>query len=339
MTKEFKKLAEEIWQTIDTSERILLHLHPSPDGDCTGSALAMMWALEGMGKKVTVISGDSQPPGNLSSLPGFGKISVQTISQTNLANYDLFLIQDAAGMEQISRLEKFSFPANLKTVVIDHHRSNPAFGQVNLIDSNYPAVCQIIYDLLKWKKVKLTPEIASNLYVGIYTDTGGFKYPPTDEKTLKAAADLTRVSKDFTRIIFTIENANTPEKILFLGLALNSIEHYFDDNLALSVVTQKKLNELKIDKSQTEKSDIANTLKSVIGWNIGICMMEVDDGIVNLSMRTRDAERFDVSKIAVAVGGGGHKAAAGATIKMPLDEAKKFLLTKIKEIYPELGEA
>lgn len=336
MTEEVKKIAPIIWKEIKKAKRILLHLHPSPDGDCTGAALAMMWAMEGLGKKVTIISGDSNPPSTLSSMPGFEKIENKDINQIQLDDYDLFIIQDASAWNQVSRKNLVGIPEKMMTVVIDHHGSNAKFGKINLVEPTYPATCQLVYDLLTCWKIKITPEIADCLYVGIYTDTGGFKYFPTSANTLMAAAKLASVSTDFVKLIFNIENSNSEGKIRFIGLALSQVELFYGKQVAISAISSECLRERSIDNSDTEKTDIANILKSVVGWNIGILMMEVENGSVNVSLRTRDSVKFDVSKLAKTVGGGGHPASSGATIPMAIEEAKKYLLEKVGEVYPEL---
>lgn len=338
METKNKELVGQIWKEIEKASNILLHLHPSPDGDSVGSTLAVMYVLEGMGKKVTLISGDSNPPPTLSSLPGFEKIINQQIEKINLSNYDLFLILDSAAMEQVTRKHDLEIPENLMTIVIDHHQSNTRFGKINLVDESSPATCQIIFELLSIWKIIITPEIADCLYVGIYTDTGGFKYPPTSAVTLAAAAELSAISTNFINIIFLMENNNSPGRIKFLGMALSAIELFYNDNVAISAVSQKQLQSQSISSNDCEKANIPNLLKSVIGWNIGISMVETESGAVNVSMRTRDAKKYDVSKLAVAIGGGGHPAAAGGTINMSLSDAKTHLLEKAKEVYLELAD-
>ena len=338
MNETTKVMSRTILLEIEKATNILLHLHPSPDGDSVGSALAMMMALELMGKKVTLISGDSNPPSTLAALPGFEKIINRPIGKTDLGEYQLFLILDSASMTQVTRKTTLEIPEGLMTIVIDHHGTNPRFGKINLVEKSYPATSQIVYDLLKEWNVSLNTAIASCLYMGIYTDTGGFKYPPTSADTLAAAADLARYSTDFTRLIFSIENNNSEGRIRYLGLALSQIECFYQKNLAISAVTQEQLKRLSIATSDTEKADISNILKSVVGWNIGACLTEVENGSVNVSLRTRDAKRFDVSKLAVALGGGGHPAAAGGTINLPLAEAKALLIKKAGEVYLELSD-
>jgi phosphoesterase RecJ-like protein len=157
----FKICARRIWKEIDRSKRILLHLHPSPDGDCTGSALAFYHVLIGLGKDVVLIQGDSEFPKNLSHLPGADKILAKNITQIDLSQFDLFLILDAASIKQVTKVTELKFPKKLQTIVIDHHQSNEKFGKVNMVIPSSPATAQIIYELFVVRKIKIAPKVAA----------------------------------------------------------------------------------------------------------------------------------------------------------------------------------
>jgi len=340
MTEKVKQYAPKIWEQIQKSKKILMHLHPSPDGDSVGGVLAMTHLFKRIGKKVTIISGDSVLPKSLSFLPGFGEILPKNYFQIKPEDFDLFLILDTSSLNQISKIDKIVFPEKLTTIVIDHHSTNEGFGTIDLVETSYSATCRILYDLIKEWRQPITAEMAVCLLMGIYTDSGGFKYLlKTSRETFLAAADLITIYPDFPKAIFTYENMGQPEQISYLGLALSSIETFFSGKVAMAVVPYKELAKRGIKKEHTDKMEVSNYLKSVVGWEIGISFTEVEPNVVNLSLRTRDAEKFNVAKIALATGfGGGLKAAAGATLKMPFQEAKKFLLETIKKVYPGLGE-
>lgn len=331
--------ASQIWQKIDKAEKILLHLHPSPDADSVGSALAMRWFLESIGKKVDLIKGDSNPPRYLNGLPGFEKIENRHYGEVKVEDYDLFIILDSMDITRVSNFATITFPESLTTIVIDHHARNPKFGTINLVDGTYVATSQILFDLFTLWKKPISKEMAICLLLGIFGDSGGFKYEPVNWKTLATAAKLAKINPDFPRYIFELENNNEPDRIKFIGLALNSIELYFSEQVAISVVTFEQLQSAKIEAGSVDKAYISNFLKSVSGWNVGIAMVEKDKGVVGLSLRTRDPKKWNVATIAEATGkGDGHPAAAGATMTMPMAEAKQLLLEKIKEVYPELGQ-
>src|SRR5579884_2404419 len=337
MTDKAKEMAPQIWEAIQKSNNVLLHFHPSPDPDTVGSSMAMMHLISGLGKNVTVISGDSNIPNWLKALPGTNKVLQKNYREINPKDFDLFIIMDSSNMDMISKKTEVKFPENMTTVVIDHHISNSGFGKINLVDDHYVATCHLIYDLMKEWGVELTPEIAACLFLGIYSDSGGFQYPPTGPDTFLAAAELVKIYPNFTDLVFEFGNNNDPGRIKFEGLALSSVEHYFGDKLAISCIPFEAFEKNGLYITDSERSNIPNFLKSVIGWDLGISFIEKEPGKIKLSFRTRDDQKYDLSKIAMALGGGGHKGAAGASIDKPFDEAKKYLLEKLAETYPDLG--
>ncbi|MFA5024912.1 MAG: bifunctional oligoribonuclease/PAP phosphatase NrnA [Candidatus Shapirobacteria bacterium] len=329
---------QQIKSVIDESPRILLHLHPGPDADSVGSALSFFHYLKSLGKEVTLISGDSNLSPSLMTLPGAEFITPKNYFDLSLKDFDLFIILDSSEVRQISKLDKIVFPESLKTIVIDHHTSNEGFGQINLIDGSSPATCQIVYELFEELKIKITPTIATCLFAGIYADTGGFKYNSTSSKTFAICAKLTKISPDFSQTIFNLENNDRPERLKLLGLHLNHVETYFDNRIAFSAISQALIRKSNFNADDSVNSEVANTLKSVVGWEVGISMIEAGKNRVKVSFRTRDPKLFDVSAIAVATGfGGGHMAAAGALIPMSLSKAKRLIIRTIARLHPELG--
>ena len=338
MSDKVKQLAPEIWAEIQKANKILLHLHRGPDPDSAGSALAMMHLLKSLGKSVMVIAGDSPLSPSMSAIPGYDQIISKNYFQIEPKDFDLFLILDSSSLSQISREKEIIFPENLRTVKIDHHQNDADFANINLVDTSYCATAQLIYDLMTAWEVKISPEMAACLFAGIYSDTGGFKYPPTNWETLLAGSNLIKIYPDYFRMIFEWENSRTPKQLEFLGLALSSIEHYFSNKVAISFISYEELQKHGISKEDTKNVELPNLLKSVTGWIIGISAIETTQENMEISLRKREYEGSDLSKLAIALGGGGHQAAAGGTIKMPFAEAKKFLLEKIQEVYPDLRQ-
>lgn len=273
-------------------------------------------------------------------LPDFHLIKPLNYTQIKPEDYGLFLILDSSSTNQITKLEEITFPETMATVVIDHHQTNLKFGTYNLVDSTSPATRQILFNLFTDWGVKIDPETALCLYFGIYSDTGGFKYPNTTYKTLEIASKLAKINPDFPKVIFEMENSKVPENLYYAGIAYNSLENYFGGKVVISAVPYKELAKRGIKKEPTEKMEISNNLKSVIGWDIGISFIEIEPENINVSFRTRRSDLYDLSKIASSIGkGGGHKAAAGTTIYAPFNEAKKQLLETIAKVYPSLGKA
>lgn len=336
----FKICARRIWKEIDRSQKILLHLHPSPDGDSIGSSLALYHTLTKLGKTVTVIQGDSPVPLNLSHLPGADKIIPKNITQIDLSKFDLFIILDSSSINQITKFNNFKLPKKFKTIVIDHHQSNEKFGKINLIIPTSPATAQIIYDLINYRKIKITPQIAACLYVGIYTDSGGFRYFNPTYKTFNIASQLAKIYPKFPKLIFNIENSDSPDRLKFISLMLASIKTFYSDHVAIATLSYEQIlsNHLSLN-TIGGYSEIGNMIKAVVGWDIAVTLVEIQPEVVKVSFRTRNSDLYDLSKTAVATkNGGGHKAAAGATLNVSLDKAQELILSIIKKLYPKIDQ-
>src|SRR3989344_3353977 len=127
---DFDAKASQIFDEIKKASSILLHCHPSPDPDSVGSALAMKFALEQLGKKATVIKGDSEIPQAFMHFPGAKEIIAENFFEVDLKEFNLFIILDSAAPEQISRFKPIKFPLPIRTIVIDHHRTNPGYADI-----------------------------------------------------------------------------------------------------------------------------------------------------------------------------------------------------------------
>ena len=198
--------------------------HPSPDGDSVGSTVAMKLVLEQIGKKVVAIQGDNEIPAAFSHFPGSDRIQKNNFFEIDPSTFDLFIIQDMAALERVSRKGEIKLPPSMKVIVIDHHDTTmPYAGLVNLIDPSYPSTTAMLFDLFIEWKIELTPEMAANIFIGTYTDTGGFKYSKTWPETFEMAAKLTRLYPDFSRLILTMENGRSQQELISLGLLLSRI--------------------------------------------------------------------------------------------------------------------
>ncbi len=324
--------APVILAEIKKAKSVLLHCHPSPDPDSVGSALAMKFAVEQLGVKATVFKGDSEIPDAFMHFPGARDIVQKNFFELDLAEFDLFIIQDSGSKEMISRFKPIEFPLPMRTIVIDHHASNQGYGDINLVEPTYPAACQVLHDLFMEWQIKLTPEIAANLFIGMYTDTGGFKYRGTTARTFAVAAELTKIVPSFPKLISDMENSRTPGDLALQALALSNIETFLNGKCGLSIVTLAGLKEKNIPMSDVHAGMISPILQSVKEWSIAGVIIEVAPGNIKMSFRSKDAD-YDVSKLAVALGGGGHKDAAGAVLMMPLEDAKKLVVQKMEELY------
>ena len=335
---EFRETALKIKAEVDRAQTILLCCHPGADPDSAGSVLALMHYLRSIGKNVIAIRGDDELSKGLLTLPGAEKILNKNFTEIDNEEFDLFISTDSSSPDQVTKCGEMTQEAKNKTIVVDHHRTNDGYGFINLLIKDSPATAEIVYDLMAVWSVDIDSNIAKCLFAGIYADTGGFKYPMTDSHTFEVASKLVSLVPDFSQVIFNLENSYAPENVKFLGLALSQIETYFSDKVTISPVPFVEMKAKGIKKIHSEEMEVSNILKSVIGWEVCASLTEQEDGKTSVSLRTRNSEKYDVSKIAKALGGGGHSAAAGATINKPLTEAKEIFLSTVENLYPELGK-
>lgn len=327
-----RKNAPQILEEIKKARNILLHCHPAPDPDSTGSALAMKFALKQLGKEATVIRGDSEVPIGFMHFPGAQEIVQKNFLEVDLSQFDLFISLDSARIEMVSRRGPVVFPKNLRVIAIDHHATNGMFGDINLVDSSYPANCELLYDLFMEWGIEMTEEIASNLFMGIYTDTGAFRYSGVTSCTYEKAGKLAEYISDVPVLINKMVNSNTPEFIAFEAEALKNVE-VIHGLLAMSSVPYSVIREKNIPLSEVKTSEVSSFLLTVVGWEIAVSAVEIEPNVVKFSIRSKDGNRYDISKLAASLGGGGHKAASGLILSKPLDEAKKAVADKAKEMY------
>ncbi len=340
MTKQFEDTSKKIMESIQKSKKILLHCHPYPDPDSVGSVLAMSTMLKRLDKTVVSISGDSKIPQYLNNLPNLNGIENKKYNQIDPKEFDLFIILDSSSPSQITQENEVVFPEDMETIVIDHHATNVGFGSINLIDSTYCSTSQILYDLFGLWKVEIDSNMAIALFMGMFADTGGFKYLNTTPEVLEIASKLSKINPNYHKLVFDLENSKKPIEIEMLGLALSSIEKYFSNNVALSLIPYEVVSKRKLSKSDAMEGLVASTLRSVAGWNLVASLVEAEPNVTTVSIRTRDELKFDVCKIAKSIGikGGGHRGAAGTTIMEPLESAKNTLLSSFAKEFPELGE-
>ena len=338
ISSDLKAMAPQILAAIRSANNILLHLHPGPDEDSVGSALAMYHVLQGMGKQATIIAGDSELPEKWQVLPGYSLIKKVNFLQLPATDYDLFLIQDASTPMRISNLGAVNIPTAMRTVIIDHHQTNLEFGDINLVLPHYPATAQILYELFREWGIGLTHDVAVCLMVGMNADTGGFIYPLTTPDTFRAAAELAEYAPDYSKYISAIYNSKSKAEIAFDGLALNAVETICAGRVAMASVSYDQLQAKGISDAHVNAGHIAGTLRTVKEWLIGVCLVETAPGVVRVSFRTTHPDKYDVSKItgAFADGGGGHQAAAAGTVRQPLAVAKQYVINTMTNIYPEL---
>lgn len=316
-----------VLQQLNIARRIALIAHIQPDGDAIGSCLALAEALTETGKNIDVYCQDEIPV-SLHFLKGAKQIKKDV---HGISPYDLCISIDCSDEERMGSCFSI-FQAAKHTMNIDHHVSNTKFAMSNYIDYKAAATGEIIFHILRLYKSTFSIAIAEALYTAISTDTGGFRYRNTTAQSYRIAAELIECGIDVEYINNLLYKTNRIERIRLLERALNSLTLYENNQIAIISITQDDLT--LTGAKEYEMENMVNYAKDIIGVRIGILLKEAKDGSVRVSLRSKD--EIDVSQLAKHFGGGGHKAAAGASLKMSIDRAKYAILeiaTKALEGY------
>lgn len=256
-------------------------------------------------------------------LPGFDEIQEEP---PRGVDPQLVFFFDSGNLERsggsVKRIASHAIIVN-----IDHHPSNSRFGDVNVIDPEASAVGQMVTEMLDHFGFPITPTIATNLYVALLTDTGGFRHENTTPRALEDAARLARLGADPGHVA-TLVYKMRPETTLKLnGLALATMRVELEGRLAWAKVTRRMLREAAAVMAESE--GIIDTLNSIAGLDLAILFKEVNNDLTKISVRSRGG--VDAAAMCALFGGGGHIRAAGAEIEKPMDEAVRLVLATAKE--------
>ena len=315
---------EQIGQALREGVRFAVLGHVRPDGDALGSQLALGLSLKRLGKDVRIWNEE----GMLEKYSFLPNANLLTKPPAEPEDVDVAIALDTAIQNRLGN----SLPAVRSAKVwinIDHHPSNPGYGDLVYIDPKSPATGQILFELIKSEKLPIDPAIAENLYVAISTDTGSFQYPNTTARTLEIAAELVRAGVDVGRVSqLTYENYPR-RRVELLRDLLGTMRFDANDRVAsfsLSLATAKKLGVLPEDNE-----GLIDHLRAIRGVIVAVFFEELADGKVRVSMRSKN-EKVNVCAICEKFGGGGHVLAAGARVRGSLAEVERKILEEVRDV-------
>jgi len=314
---------QKISEAIQASQQIVIFTHVSVDGDCLGSSIALALALTSMNKQVHILS-EAPVPGSLEFLPG-KEFVVKQLPEN--FKPDLSISVDCGDKERFIDREAVYDSAEI-TANIDHHRTNIGFAKLNCVDKHRSSTAELVFELIKGLSAEVTAEIATCIYVGLVTDTGGFRFGNTNAETHMCAAELLGYGIDVASISEECFNYTT-ESILRLKVrALNSLQLEYEKRLAIVTVRETDFIECGADKSETEGfADFGRALSTVVA---SVCLREFEKNKIRVSMRSKGD--YNVAKIATNFGGGGHINAAGCSIDDTLENAKARIIAAFEDL-------
>jgi phosphoesterase RecJ-like protein len=307
------RVPSDLLSFIKQEDNFLIATHINPDGDALGSALALMFALESTGKKVMVFDRDKVPD-FYRFLPGQERI-IHLLNKSEVNSKNIILV-DCNNLERTG-LDNFIFR---KTCVIDHHETEKNFGEIKWIAPEIAATGILIYHLLKHLEIKITPEIATNLYTAIVIDTGAFRYANTNADVLRISAQLVDAGANPAYISSNLYEMWSDGRFRLLIKVLNTLE--IRDKIALVFVTEKMFEETGTSHDDTE--NFANFPRMMANIKVSILLRQLDNETWKISLRSKGD--VNVAKVASLFDGGGHKNAAGCRIKGSIDDVKNKLV-------------
>ncbi|MDD9932257.1 MAG: DHH family phosphoesterase [Myxococcales bacterium] len=321
---------EEAVEVIESGQTFLLTCHVLPDPDAIGSMLGLSAVLKTLGKEVVLYNRDPIPE-TVAFLTGVEEIRP---SIPPGMRFDATLITDTAARNLLPRAFPPK-PISGPRVIIDHHVAHDEFGDVVVRDVNACATATVVVDLARALGVNpLPPEAAQPLYTAMVADTGGFRYAGTTPDTLRLGAELLDVGVDPWRVASNVFESWPMERLRLLGFAINAIETEFTGRVAILCVPRAMIlragaTERMVEGMVEYGRMIKGVEVSVMLWERKPRSDETDYGQLITRLSLRSAGKVDVSEVAVAVGGGGHRAAAGATLSYDLRAARERVLEEV----------
>ncbi len=314
---------QEIGEVLRTYQSFVLLSHVRPDGDAIGSQLALGFSLLSMGKVVRFINEDGLPE-NLAFLSGSERIESPP---TEPLEVEVAIALDTATKPRLGDAALHAASKARVWLNIDHHISNPKYGDINLIDATSPATGEILYQLITALDMPLPPESRDAIYVAVSTDTGSFQYPSTTARTYEMAADLVRRGLDVATINSQTYDDHPYRRLELMRALLNTLERSEDGVVAHWELRDQTRLDLALRPEDSE--GLIDVIRAIRGVRVAVFFEELPDGKIRVSMRSKDRE-LDVCKIATEFGGGGHALAAGIRMAGPLEIAKPLILAAIR---------
>jgi len=303
--------------------RILVSTHIHPDPDAIGSALAAREMLVQLGADPQVILGDDVPS-RMKVLPGSETI-IRYPQHPVREKFGAAVILDAGNLSRIGEPAALIAP-DAVIVNIDHHFSTDGFGALNFVSRKAAATAEMLYEMCRALDLTITPDLADNLYAGLLTDTGRFRYGNTTSSVMRMAADLIDAGASIFRITDAMYYDIAPADVRSLGAVYSTLELFADG--AISTLFAR------LDHLVEDPDAVVDTALSIRGVMVAVLMSETWEGKIRVSLRSKSA--VNVALIAESFGGGGHEKAAGFRMRGTLESVRERLLPVLTDAVEKL---
>ena len=312
---------DNILEEINKAEKIVILTHDMPDGDALGSSLAMMYAIQSLGKNPDVIIPEYS--NCFDFIPGIPELK----KETDVEKYDIAIAVDCADPKIMCGYDYFE-KAKTK-IVIDHHGSNKMYGDINFVNPVSPACCQVLVGMFDYFGIEMTKEIGTCIITGIITDTGGFNYNVTPE-TFDFAAMLLRKGIKLSDVYQKALKTKTKANFELSRIANERLEFLEDGKVTFTYITLE--DEKKVNAKTGDHEGIVTNGRDIEGVEVSIFLHETEkENERGFKISLRSNEYVNVSDVCLMFGGGGHIRAAGAFSTGTPEQIKEKLLAEIKK--------
>jgi phosphoesterase RecJ-like protein len=321
-------MIDKALEIVRNGERFLVACHRRPDADSLGSALGLIKTLRALGKEATLFMPESIPDSLLFLMDG--EQGLAEIPEG--VQFDATWVMDIAAKALLPP----GFPGREVTgpvVIVDHHHAHDDVGDIVVRDTDAAATGEVVVRLIEGLGLESLPEgSATPLYAAIVSDTGGFRYANTKPATLRLGARLLEEGVDPWHVAYQLFERWEPARLRLLSAIIATLETAFDGRVAIMRVTREMLEICGANDDMVE--GMVNYARRVQGVEIGALLWEwrvLDAGSnhieTKISLRSRG--NADVSVIAAALNGGGHRAAAATQLDITIDEADEKLRAEL----------
>ena len=317
---------------ISEADRVLITTHVRPDGDALGSELAMADLLVQKGRDVEIFNASPTPERYAFLDPDGTRInSLRDGEGAPASDPDLLVVLDTGTWSQLAGLADYVRQSKAAKVVIDHHQSQDELGALRLVDTTAPACAMLVHRAFSELGGTLTEESATALFTGIAMDTGWLHHSNTTSDALNTLSELVAAGAKPHVIYRDLFERNSYARIKLLGTMSGRIELRMNGRLAISDVYQQDIAQCAAHPMDTE--DFINVPMSIDGVETSLLFIEQSGGGTKVSFRTRG--KIDCSAVAEQFGGGGHRPAAGASIELPISQAKTSVIAAVEKAMTE----
>lgn len=307
---------EQARQALERAQRIAVATHVSPDADAISSAIGLVQILRRLGKTAAAFC-DDDLPARLKALPHAGEMD-----RVARGSFDLLVSLDASDPGRLG--QAFAALSGVPLLNIDHHVTNTRFGTINWVDPSAVATAEMVLWLAEDLRVELDAELASVLLAGIVGDTMGLRTANVNPRVMREVTRLMEAGASLPALVDALFNRRPLAALRLFGQALAEVR--MEDGVIWTVITR----EMRAAFGLTHANDLSlsSFLIGAEEARIAAVFTERDDGKVEVSMRARPG--YDVARVALAFGGGGHPPAAGCLLPGPLEEAIPPVLSALK---------